>query len=325
VVTTVLLTLLVLAIAAVMCRTVIRSVRWIREDIWAISIYVGSSPLTLQERSGPLGGPVVTARSVTDVRARFVADPFLVFQQDTWWMFLEVMDRRTRRGVIAVAKSSNGFEWAYERRVLEEPFHLSYPYVFNWNGQYYMLPESGEARSVRLYHATDFPYKWRLDRQLLTGDYLDPSIFEWDSRWWMFAQRDRRDLTLHFSTTPLGPWVEHPASPVVVGDVTQSRPAGRVTILNGKPIRLAQDCRSTYGRSVRAFRIDELTETAFQETELAPDPILGASGQGWNKDGMHHVDAQQTGPASWIAAVDGKRIRSRLNVRRTLRAIFGGH
>ena len=44
--------------------------------------------------------------------------------------------------------------------VLDEPFHLSYPQVFQWQGAWYMTVESAGARRVSLYRATDFPLRW---------------------------------------------------------------------------------------------------------------------------------------------------------------------
>jgi hypothetical protein len=97
------------------------------------------------------GGPALIARQVTDIQARFVADPFLIFAGGVWHMLFEDMNLRASHGVISLATSPDAQTWAYQQVVLQEPFHLSYPYVFEQGGEYYRVPESGRIGAVRLY------------------------------------------------------------------------------------------------------------------------------------------------------------------------------
>jgi len=102
-----------------------------KRQIWSIGIYVGKSPFEL----GPahqVNHPVLTRDSVTDVRASFVADPFMLKFDRTWYMFFEVMNRQSCKGEIGLAMSRDAFHCSYQPIVLREPFHLSYPYVFEW-------------------------------------------------------------------------------------------------------------------------------------------------------------------------------------------------
>src|SRR6187455_372368 len=107
---------------------------------FSIGMFAGSSPLALSPAASAKN-PVLTYRDATDAAAIFVADPFLVPHGARWYMFLEVMNDTGYKGEISVATSENGFEWSYEGIVLTESFSLSYPYVFDWEGGYYMLPE----------------------------------------------------------------------------------------------------------------------------------------------------------------------------------------
>jgi hypothetical protein len=288
------------------------------QDIWSIGIYEGVDPLRVHPASGVMRKPALDAADVSDVSARFVADPFLVLDGLRWWMFLEVLNKASRRGEIAVASSSDGIAWKYDRIVLREPFHLSYPYVFEAGGGFCMIPECGQVGAVRLYRPVVFPYKWRFERQLLSGRYVDASILRFEGRWWLFAQRDGRALTLHFADQIEGPWTEHPLSPIVQDDIGVSRPGGRILHSDGRVLRFSQDGVHTYGRRLRAFQVDELTTTRYREREVLESPVLDASGSGWNADGMHHLDALQVDGDRWIAAVDGKRIVQRFNWRRGL-------
>jgi hypothetical protein len=280
-----------------------------KEPIWSIGIYRGPSPFNLAPPPD-IKNPVLTAGEVTDTPATFLADPFMLNVDGTWHMFFEVMNWRTQLGEIGRAVSQDGIKWTYQQIVLADDFHFSYPYIFRWLNDYYMIPETYQAGAVRLYKAVNFPAEWSFIATIMTGPYLvDPSVFRHDGRWWMFVDTSsdqRHDtLRLYHAEALTGPWVEHPRSPIIQGDPVIARPAGRVLVINDKVIRFAQSAVPYYGTEVRAFEIDELTTTSYREREVVPGPILRASGAGWNGCGMHHLDAHYQRDGSWLACVDG--------------------
>ena len=274
--------------------------------VWSIGIFAGPSPLDIHPIPG-IVNPVLTRHHVTDLAAGFVADPFMLHTQAGWSMFFEVYDVEKRIGKIGLATSHDALHWQYEQIVLDEPFHLSYPYVFAWNGDYYMVPESFQAQSVRLYKASQFPTKWKYQCTLVEGPRLvDSSIFSWQDRWWMFTETFRDSvLRLFYAEHLTGRWREHAKSPLIV-DGHIGRPAGRVIVWNGHPVRFAQDCRPRYGTAVRAFAITELSPQSYAERQLPPDPILPRVVADWNCAGMHHIDAHQLPGGDWLASVDGQ-------------------
>ncbi|NIR67375.1 MAG: hypothetical protein GWO10_27260, partial [candidate division Zixibacteria bacterium] len=78
---------------------------------------------------------------------------------------------------MAVATSTNTRSWKYQQVILDETFHLSYPYVFKWQDEFYMIPETFETDSIRLYRASNFPNEWEFVETLVDGkDFVDPSI-----------------------------------------------------------------------------------------------------------------------------------------------------
>ena len=272
--------------------------------MWSIGIYTGRSPYSLFPSSE---FPALTHESVTDVKASFVADPFMIGR----YMFFEVLNHELDRGEIGLATSTNGFEWKYEQIVLREDFHLSYPYVFEWRNKHYMIPETLGANAACLYQADEFPLRWSRVAKLIDGPCADPSIVRFSDLWWLFLcpfpyQHDT--LRLYFAEELTGPWREHPKSPIIKGDQCRARPGGRMIVLNDKVVRFAQDCVPIYGTRVRAFDILELTTTSYIEVENPASPILQPTGRGWNADGMHHVDAQQQPDGTWLACVDGQAL-----------------
>jgi hypothetical protein len=285
-----------------------------KEYEWSIGIYYGTSPFSF----GPpknVDNPVLTRKDVSDVPAAIVADPFMLRRDNTWYMFFEVMNQQTKKGEIGLASSENGVKWTYQQIVLAEPFHLSYPYVFHWADNYYMIPESYQANSIRLYKALQFPTHWLFVATLLSGGiFLDSSIFFYDDKWWLFTETNADysqwdTLRLYYAHDLTGPWLEHPQSPIIEGNERIARPAGRVVVLNHSIIRYAQDCYPIYGTQVRAFELSKLTTTSYSEQEVAESPVLTTSEAGWNESGMHHIDPHRLDDGRWIACVDGRLVR----------------
>jgi hypothetical protein len=275
---------------------------------WAIGIYTGDSPLRLSAAVG-IQNPVLSYKDISDARASFVADPFVVTEKGVWYMFFEVMNEESGRGEIGLSVSDDGLHWEYCQIVLKEQFHLSYPYVFRWEEDYYLIPETLAANSVCLYKADPFPTRWSYIGPLVSVKCADPTVFRFNGMWWMFvcAPVHKSDtLRLYYCDHLTGQWQEHPSSPIVDGDARIARPGGRVTLWDGRLLRFTQDCGSCYGAQVRAFEITELTPTSYGEKEAEESPVLSAATDGWNSQGMHHVDPHMTTEGVWIACVDGR-------------------
>jgi hypothetical protein len=211
-------------------------------------------------------------------------------------------------GKIAVATSSDGQQWSYQGIVLDETFHLSFPYVFEHQGQMYMIPESRRGGGIILYRAAEFPKGWERERVLIEGDYADPTIAFFKGRWWMLAVRGGYSLAVFSSQSLRGPWLEHPLSPLYKDDKGRARPGGRLIVTKDGLIRFAQDNREGYGSKLRAFVITRLSPTEFEEHEIGTSPLLKGDGTGWRALGMHQFDASPTEPrqdSKYMIAVDG--------------------
>jgi hypothetical protein len=276
---------------------------------FSIGIYAGSSPFDL--RPAPrASNPVLAPMDITEAPTGTVADPFMLAVGETWYMFFELTNLFNNKGEIALATSQDGLEWTFEQIVISEPFHMSYPYVFEWENDIYMVPETGRNKSVRLYKADRFPTDWTFIATLLEGGrFADTSFFRSDNRWWLFTDAgiDAKSplLRLYFADELQGPWTEHPSSPLANGDPHISRPGGRVIVVDDTPYRFTQNVYPVYGTELRAFEIYELSTTTYGERQVGDKPILGPGTDTWNRHGMHHMDAHQLADGSWLACVDG--------------------
>lgn len=256
--------------------------------------------------------PVLTSGHVTDADANYVADPFLFVENGAWHMFFEVYNSK---GLIGHATGTeSGTVWSYDRIILERPFHVSFPQVFKWRGEYYMTTEDDTA-VVRLYRATDFPTEWEeVDLLYNSTHYGDPSVsdqalFRWNDRWWSIAGGNRGNTYLYYGDSLTGGnWQAHANNPVVKNRPKAARPGGRPIVRDGNVLVFYQQVEPYYGRAVRAYRITDLTPNSFADREVDASPVLRPTGQAgdWNSNRMHHFDPWSLGEGNgWRIAVDG--------------------
>ncbi len=239
------------------------------------------------------------------------ADPFPFTRKGRDFVFFETIPMDTGRGAIAVCPIDPSGALGEARTVLSREFHLSYPFVFEWEDEVFMMPESNAGRTLDVYKAVDFPYRWELFRNILNGERVTDATIHADEkapgRFWLFANKsvpgasNWDELFLYSGSSPLGPWTPHPMNPVV-SSAAFSRPAGRLFSVDGRLYRPAQDCVPSYGKRLRIMEVVELAPDGYAErlaATLCPDLIPG-SGK------LHTLNAGRT-----LEFTDGFRLISR--------------
>jgi hypothetical protein len=206
---------------------------------------------------------------------RFWADPFPVERDGRYFVFIEEFLYRKGIGHISVMEIDPTGRWKQPVKVLEEPYSMSYPFVFEWKGDLYMIPETLANRTVQLYRCDEFPTKWSLERVLLENvSAVDTTLQESEGVWWMFVNMGghgftpQDELHIFWASNPLGPWRPHKQNPVK-SDVRSSRPAGRLFRRNGTLYRPSQDSSVAYGWAICINRITALDEEKYVEEEIA--------------------------------------------------------
>ncbi|WOL05004.1 glycosyltransferase family protein 64 [Canna indica] len=311
------------------------------EGSWSVGVFYGDSPLSLkpieswnlwrnESSAWPVANPVVTCATASDAGfpSNFVADPFLYIQGDILYLFFETKNPVTLQGDIGVAMSKDkGATWQHLGIALDEEWHLSYPYVFNYQDQVYMMPEGSKKGDLRLYQALDFPLKWKLEKVILKRPLIDSFIINYQGHFWLFGSdfsapgaKKNGELEIWYSNSPLGPWMPHKQNPIHNMDKSLgARNAGRPFIYKGDLYRAGQDCGETYGKSIRLFKVKVLTKYKYDEVEVPlgiNEPRKGRNA--WNGARYHHLDAQQLTSGQWIAVMDGDRVPSGDAVRRVV-------
>lgn len=207
---------------------------------------------------------------------RFWADPFPLMANGKFYIFFEEFIFKNDKAHICVVEVDEHGIVNGPFRVLEKPYHLSYPFVFEWKDDYYMIPESGSNGTVEIYRCREFPLVWEKEKVLLEANNpLDATLIEIEGTWWMFVNIEVAgvsvnwdELHLFYSDSPLGPWKPHQKNPVK-SDVRSSRPAGKPFYWNGELLRPAQDCSRGYGYATSINRVVKINPCEYSEEEVS--------------------------------------------------------
>jgi len=243
--------------------------RLFRWDQWVLGCRIGAD---IDPSSPNLSG----LKKIIPPRDRFWADPYPIKRDGKFYIFLEELIYRQGRGHLAVMEMSSDGSYQVPVKILEAPYHLSNPYVFEFQGSFYMVPETSQNKTLELYRCVEFPYRWQLDRVLMENTKaVDANLVEHEGRWWMFVNLADEDISdnydelfLFYADSPLGPWKQHPSNPVK-SDVRSARPAGKLIHWNGDWYRPAQDCSRRYGYSIAIQKVVRWDFGNYEEVEVS--------------------------------------------------------
>lgn len=205
----------------------------------------------------------------------FQADSFLFVKGEELFLFYE-LQHWDNPGYIVMTKTSDLKTWTKPVIVLQEPFHLSFPYVFEDNGSIYMVPESQESDSIRLYQANDSLTSFTFVRTLLKKEreeglhynLNDSHIYKQEGKYYLFTsyQEDWMYYQELYVTEDLlnGSFVRHPQSPICTSN-EYGRNGGSLIQYGNKLLRVTQDCHQNYGDNISLMEVTQLDEQHYQE------------------------------------------------------------
>ena len=208
-------------------------------------------------------------------RGVFRADPFLMQRQGKSYVFFEEYLYKDQRGRIAFSEIQKDGSIGKSQVALDRPYHLSYPFLFEHRGEFYMIPETAQNRSIEVYRCKSFPGEWAYYKTIMHDvRAVDATLFEHLGVWWMFVNMAGEggstwdELHLFYSDDPVSDqWTPHPMNPVI-SDVRSARPAGRLFRRDGLLLRPSQDSSIRYGYALNLNRITKLTKTEYEEELL---------------------------------------------------------
>ena len=248
-------------------------------DQWFVAFKFETEPLLPHTLSG--------FQSMMPPKDRFWADPFPIERDGRYFIFIEELPFSINKGHISVMEVWANGNWTRPVKVLERNYHLSYPFLFEWQGDLFMLPETGQNRTVEVYRCHHFPDDWRLESVLLENvNSADATLAQIGDRWWMFVNIGEvgtelyDELHLYHADQPFGQWVPHRNNPVK-SDARSARPAGNLFQFKGQLYRPAQCCVPLYGSALSLNQVERIDVDVFNErlvTQLTPEWCPGLLG-----------------------------------------------
>ena len=206
---------------------------------------------------------------------RFLADPFAFKKNNKNFIFLEDFNFSNKKGIISCFEVMNN-ESKFLGPVLEENFHLSFPYIFEYKGKIFMCPETHQKKEIRIYICEEFPLKWKFHKTLIKKiNSVDTILFEKDKLWWLITStsnmstKDFNELNIFYSEN--GPltdtWTAHDLNPIVVNPNIARN--GGLIINNDKIFRVSQkNGFNVYGESFSVNEIKVLSKSNFEEVKI---------------------------------------------------------
>jgi len=236
---------------------------------------------------------------------RFWADPHVIERNGHYYIFIEELLYKSNKVHISVIKMDKSGKYESPHIVLERPYHLSYPFIFEYEGQLYMVPESAQNNTIELYRCTDFPGKWEFVHNLMEGvKAYDATLSFHEGRWWMFVNMVEvqgasswDELFVFSADSPLSQsWTPHLKNPVV-SDCKRARPAGATFVVDGQLYRPSQNCSVKYGYGFNFGKVEQLDDHGFSEhlvTQVTPSwsPDIVATHTYSRCGDLHVIDAQ---------------------------------
>ncbi len=197
----------------------------------------------------------------------WAADPFIISVGEKEYLFFEMFDRLKSKGLIGY-REINGDKIGKMKIAYEAEHHLSFPYIFEYKNEYYMMPEYSEGKELFVLKAIHFPDKWEKIESWMQGKRLvDSVLLNHERENYLLTQ----DLKSGYSSEKLSifirkgkEWVPHKQNPIVKS-LANARLAGKTFFENNQLIRVAQDCQDGYGTKLHFNNIMKLSEDEYEE------------------------------------------------------------
>ena len=227
---------------------------------------------------------------------------FLFVSDEALYLFYEVKTDHGH-GEIWVKSLLKDGSWGTLGRALKEDFHLSYPHVFEHQGNIFMLPEAAASGKVLLYVAVEFPLKWEMVSVVVEEPLVDPTlIIQGNDEIFLLATTRKNELKLYFASNLKTSFID--SGIVITKDLSISRCGGTPLRIGKALYRIAQDCTGEYGKFIRLLHIHDLSRTGYSE-EMFRTTLFSSEAK-WMRNGHHHLSAVQFEGAVYMA-VDGRR------------------
>lgn len=198
----------------------------------------------------------------------FQADPFIIELDSKIYIFYEALDLIDSKGILRCSILDSNFQQIDDAKLAGFDClncHLSFPFIFYYENEFYLIPESHEIGSVSLFKAKNFPYDWVFIDDLIENTVLTDSVILFlNDQLWMMSSDMNNELIVHVSDHLLGPWKK--ISPMTNFSNFHHRLAGSPFSFKNKTYIPTQECYiDNYGKSIFIKEIKLINEDEYVE------------------------------------------------------------
>lgn len=239
----------------------------IREKCWTLFIGKGSFMNATLYRLQPVKLP----------KNEFWADPFIYNFKGETYIFFENYNYKTKKGVISCGRIE-GNQLVDVEMALEKEYHLSYPFIYEEDGNIFMMPETSENKRLEIYKCEVFPNKWTLHTTAFEDERVADAFFYTDRTGikWLFMNKQLdinmpadSELYIYKVNSPDLRDVEaHQQNPVIINSKT-ARNGGAIFAHDGKLYRPSQaNINGVYGKGLNINEITQLSIEKYKEETI---------------------------------------------------------
>lgn len=195
-----------------------------------------------------------------------IADPFLYEANGEHYLFVEFFKKKENKACITYYRFIDD-KPVYQGKIIDQPYHMSYPCVFSCQGEHYMIPETSANQSMDLYKAVHFPNQWEKVACLSSGTrYVDTTVLKQEDGFKLVTYRkDGGSWYLDAFALDMEAKKLKPLSSKKY-NTNIGRPAGSF-IVGDDLVRPAQNCARKYGESIILYQVDQFEDGHFEEHE----------------------------------------------------------
>jgi hypothetical protein len=200
-------------------------------------------------------------------RNMFRADTFGISRDNKHYIFYEEYDYTKRYGMIGCVVLDQEFNELDRKLIFDDGHHYSFPVVFEYEGEMYMMPETLDQGKLSLYKAVSFPFEWKEEHVMLELPCIDSVVFFRDGFWWLIYSNEETGNGVFYvrkNAELMGDWKQCKEQKIEYGPYN-SRGGGSVFESGGELYRVTQNCTDSYGQAVVINRIVNLSDTDYRE------------------------------------------------------------
>jgi hypothetical protein len=202
----------------------------------------------------------------------FQADPFGIERNEVIYIFYEEFSKSKNYGIIKCLTIDPNYNVINDSIVIDDGIHKSFPFIFMDSNTFYMMPENGLGNGLFVYECSDFPFKWNKKYKFLDLPVSDAVLIKKETNYHLLYtkaknENENKNLYMRTSTSLFESWNDT-IETLVKNDLSNSRNAGQIINFNNVDYRFAQNCFNRYGESIKVNRINDLTDSLINETEV---------------------------------------------------------